>query len=715
MPRCLSIMSQCALALVVCCAAYVAPATAGGGPENVLLVVNSQSWASLTIANNWIQLRQIPPGNVVYLDWRATTETVQVERFRQEILTPVLSAISRRGLGNQIDYVVYSSDFPYAVDCQSDLGTVKLGGNLKPISSLNGLTYLWQQVLSKDPNYMGLKTNGYMRVANAAQADKPTHAFRSWYGWGPEGQLLEAGGRQYLLSMMLGVTIGRGNSVNETLRYLRRSAGADGTNPTGTIYFARNNDVRSTTRSPAFEAAVSALEKLNVKGEIITQQTPQGRRDVMGAMLGTPNFSWEETDSNILPGAICEHLTSSGGVMRDSGGQTPLSELLRHGAAAASGAVTEPMAIQDKFPFPFLQVHYARGASVAEAFYQSVYGPYQLLIVGDPLCRPWAWIPQVSVTNLKPGDSLTGTVEIAPAASGKGDRSADRFELFVDGQRRNQCGVGESLRLDTTRYGDGHHELRIVAIEAGPLESQGRLIVPVKFNNNKQLARLTGVTEKIVGWNDTLKLSASCDGAERIVVLHGSRVLGNISGAKGELSLAARPLGLGPVRLHAVAVAGQGTQGLITSAPLEFEIEPTPRLSGASGSTPFLAMRPGLKLLPEIGGSVEIKSTAAREWLEKAKVRPGKGYRLDAAFEADEDDVFQFQIRHAGPIKIIVDGAVVFESPMVKEQRFVPFSVSRGMHLVRIEAKAPDNLRADIRFGGPGTWPLSDEHFRYVP
>ena len=38
----------------------VALATAGGGPENVFLVVNPQSQGSLAIANNYIQLRHIP-------------------------------------------------------------------------------------------------------------------------------------------------------------------------------------------------------------------------------------------------------------------------------------------------------------------------------------------------------------------------------------------------------------------------------------------------------------------------------------------------------------------------------------------------------------------------------------------------------------------------------------------------------------------------------
>ena len=46
-----------------------ATAIAGGGPENVLLVVNRSSPASLTIANHYVRLRQIPAGNVLTLPW----------------------------------------------------------------------------------------------------------------------------------------------------------------------------------------------------------------------------------------------------------------------------------------------------------------------------------------------------------------------------------------------------------------------------------------------------------------------------------------------------------------------------------------------------------------------------------------------------------------------------------------------------------------------
>ena len=96
-------------------------AQAGGGPENLFLVVNARSQNSLTIANQYIQLRHVPPGNVYYLDWDGPPDTTDIETFREKILGPVLQAVSTRGIANQIDYVVYSSDFPTRIDFAGDL------------------------------------------------------------------------------------------------------------------------------------------------------------------------------------------------------------------------------------------------------------------------------------------------------------------------------------------------------------------------------------------------------------------------------------------------------------------------------------------------------------------------------------------------------------------------------------------------------------------
>jgi hypothetical protein len=111
-----------------------------------------------------------------------------------------------------------------------------------------------------------------------------------------------------------------------------------------------------------------------------------------------------------------------------------------------------------------VQVHYARGCTLAEAFYQSVYSPYQLLLVGDPLCRPWADPPQVSVTGVKPNAVVRGTLTLKPTAALVHGKAVEEFELFVDGQRVARGQPGDALSLDSTLVSDGHHEMRIVAV-----------------------------------------------------------------------------------------------------------------------------------------------------------------------------------------------------------------------------------------------------------
>ncbi|HEX4148195.1 MAG TPA: hypothetical protein VHY20_04370, partial [Pirellulales bacterium] len=349
-----------------------APASAGGGAENVLLVVNRRSWASISVANHYIRLRNLPSRNVVYLDWPGVPSRTDIETFRRQILRPILTFIETNELDDHIDYVVYSSDFPWLIDGQGDTQAVKLPYYLLPQGSLTGMTYLWPLVWAHRPDWIALDSNHYVRPAEPAPGVPGTHAFRSWYGWSEKGALLEAGGEHYMLSTALAVTSGRGNSVNEAIEYLARSAGADGSQPKGTIYFDETSDIRSTCRQPLFAPAIEELKQLDVHGEIAREALPRGRSDVQGVMAGVADFSWPKSLSTIRPGAICEHLTSAGGLLSQGEPQTPLTEWLRYGAAGSSGAVAEPYLIQAKFPLPQMHVHYARGSSLAEAYYQAV-------------------------------------------------------------------------------------------------------------------------------------------------------------------------------------------------------------------------------------------------------------------------------------------------------------------------------------------------------
>ena len=441
--------------------------------------MNPQSPDSLTIANHYAALRHIPGSNFLFLAWDPEQETTDVKTFREKILLPVLRVAKLPIPGRQIDYVIYSSGFPWGIHIEED--TKKFDDFLKehektenakpdgkdgksaswikymtPLGSLNGMTYLWEPVLAAGTAsgifYVHPHSNWYARTGLPDQKGEPTLSFSSKLGFNMEGEASALSGRRYLLSMVLGVTSGRGNSVEEVLGYLQRSAAADGTHPKGTIYYVQNGDVRSKVRQAGFSAAVKQLKALGVAAEILEGTVPQNKPDVQGAMLGVADFHWKAYGSTILPGAICEHFTSFGGIMNKSGGQTCLSELLRYGATAASGTVTEPYSIAQKFPAPAIQVHYARGCTVAEAYYQSVMCPYQLLIVGDPLCRPWANIPQVTADGLAPGSTVKGVLKVTPAAQFFANVKADHFAMILDGQTiRGECPPGGTLEFDTVR------------------------------------------------------------------------------------------------------------------------------------------------------------------------------------------------------------------------------------------------------------------------
>jgi uncharacterized protein (TIGR03790 family) len=535
---------------------------AGGGPENVLLLVNANSETSKTIANHYIELRKIPPTNVVYIDWKGSLGVGSAERLKNDVLDPVIKTLDERKLTQQIDYLVYSSDFPYRVELQLLWKDHKFTGPFDPFASVTGATYLLSYIIGNNPAIVSPNSNWYVpgkfgpNGQSCTQlANVPSRGFRSRYLWDESGnKTTQAGaGQRYLLSTMLGVTQGRGNTVDEVLAYLRRSAAADGTRPNGTMYYMWNKDIRSTTRDKCFEQVAAQIKAAGVKAEVKQGILPNGAKDVAGLMVGASDFSVPKAGIAILPGAICEHLTSNGGVLVDHKNfQTPLSEFLRYGAAGASGTVAEPRAIQAKFPLPSLQLHYARGCSLAEAFYQSISGPYQLLIVGDPLCQPWAAIPKVFVAGVKANDKVKGTISVTPSGVAKGGSSLSSFELFVDGKLVGRSAAGGTAEIDTTKMADGYHELRFVGVDSSPIETQGRQIVPITVANHDAAIEVKTSSFR-VKLTENVRVSLRQAGATSITIRQNSRDLASVKGEAGDVEIAASKLGRGPNMLQAIS------------------------------------------------------------------------------------------------------------------------------------------------------------------
>ena len=824
---------------IACVAASFA--LAGGGPENALVVVNADSWASTFIANEYIAARHIPPANVIRLRNLPDFERINAEDFRTKILAPVLHTAEQRGIAGQIDYLLYSADFPAAIDVTSDLGGKQMPQVITQPAAINGLTYLYQFTMSKNPSYLGMNVNFYCRqpirtVPEATWSDEdrklyadtvaalrakgsgpgdilsktvppppklstsaptadpglqpildkllvlrkshpastelhyniactqarlgnpasaisalrdavdngwwdmqtagmdpdlasirgredfailaaraktvkfdltPTSGFRANVGWEPSGQWVQADkGIRYMLSTVLACTSGRGNSVTEALNSLQRSIGSDGTRPKGTVYFMANRDVRSTTREWGFRRAAEKLRDIGVWSVIEDGVLPKNKGDVAGVTVGSADFSWATSGSKLLPGTIGDNLTSCGGMMGESDTQTPLTEFIRHGAAGASGTVVEPYAVQQKFPTPFIHFHYAQGCSLAEAFYQSLAGPYQLLIVGDALCAPWKKEITVLPGDLKPGAVLKGRVQISPAAHSADGIKAGIFELYLDGRRVSSAPPGKPLEINTADTIDGPHELVIAATGTDAVLTRGSIRIPVVIRNGESEIRITAPPSS-VPWDKPLAITAKASGAKAIVFYQALDEVARIEGDSGTATIDPRVLGQGPVRIQPVALVGDSKQ--VLGEPITVRIKPPPALVPPSSNSRMPHADGFMITGPDGKKTIIQKSTD--DWLQNAGVRSGDAFTLTAAFRISMPDVYQFQLRGAANLRITVDGKEQ-SWPHGSEWRFVPVHLAEGRHSVRIEGKATGE-KLDVRFGGPGSRRLDGSVFQH--
>jgi hypothetical protein len=123
----------------------------------------------------------------------------------------------------------------------------------------------------------------------------------------------------------------------------------------------------------------------------------------------------------------------------------------------------------------------------------------------------------------------------------------------------------------------------------------------------------------------------------------------------------------------------------------------------------------GLLLTPEGGAPVAVTDTRKSDWLSAAGVQEGQSFTLEGYFDAPEEGVYQFQVRgNVGEI-VEVDGRTIQSSkpglrpsneepaPAAAAWTFLPVSVAKGLHRLRVTGVAVKASTLDIRFGGQGT------------
>ncbi|MCB1741641.1 MAG: TIGR03790 family protein [Gammaproteobacteria bacterium] len=329
------------LALLVC--GLFSTLTAVGAwsldAAGLAILMNRQDPLSVSIARHYQQVRGVPDDALIALDLEPDRAVLDETRFarlkaRIDALTP-----------KRVQAYAVAWTEPYRVGCMSLTSALAFGF---------------------DPAYCSRPCNP-TRASTYFDSDTRT-PYRT-LGIRP--------------SMMLA---GRDEAQLKAL--IARGLSADRSQPRGSAYLLMTSDERRSVRQRFFPRVLAlAHEQLRVR--ILKADRILGKRDVMMYFTGLTHV--EGLDSlGFLPGAVADHLTSSGGVLAGSRQMSVLA-WLEAGATGSYGTVVEPCAYTQKFPRPDVLVrHYLAGETLLEAYWKSVEWPGEGVFVGEPLASPWA-------------------------------------------------------------------------------------------------------------------------------------------------------------------------------------------------------------------------------------------------------------------------------------------------------------------------------------
>jgi uncharacterized protein (TIGR03790 family) len=415
-----------AVAVIVGFFASAAALFAGGSGLNVAVVVNAASTNSLQLANYYCEKRQVPPQNVLRVNWTGGNVDWALGDFQNILLNPLLAMLADRRLTNQIDYVVLSMDIPYRVN-----------GGVDGVNSTTSSLFYGFNSDSRDPSACPLAANSESAYAGSEGIFRLTPP-------------VNAASNSFLVTMITSGNLALARQIVDS------GVLSDGTFPAQTAVLARTTDTARSVRYVLFDNAIFNARVLGYYAlQRMNSDVATGLGSILGLEFGQPAFSLAGT--TFAPGAMADNLTSFGGMIFENTGQTVLLAPLSAGAAGSYGTIVEPCNFLEKFPSPQNHFYQARGFSLAECYYQSVTNPYEGLIVGEPLAAPFALPCSGAWSSLPPSSSLAGTTNLSlQFAAADATRPVQQVDLFVDGtflQTLTSIAPGESNILHVTING----------------------------------------------------------------------------------------------------------------------------------------------------------------------------------------------------------------------------------------------------------------------
>jgi uncharacterized protein (TIGR03790 family) len=311
--------------------------------SDIGLVINTADPYSVAVGAYYQQQRGIPAQQVlrVELPVRATLTLAEFDAFAARV---------REAMGAQVLGLALAWTQPYAVECNSITSAMTLGFQpdlCKRTCAPSKLSPYFNNGSSRPFTELGLRPSMLLASRDIA------------------------GGR---------ALIDRGVASDHTLAKPRAT-------PANAV-FVNTNDKARNVRSVLFppegllasrgvQVAVRDADNAAALQRVFLYQTGLVRMDAIDK-------------SQWLPGALADHLTSSGGRLLGTS-QMSVLDWLDSGATASYGTVSEPCNHLQKFPHPqILLLNYVQGATALEAYWRSVAWPAQGVFVGEPLAAPFA-------------------------------------------------------------------------------------------------------------------------------------------------------------------------------------------------------------------------------------------------------------------------------------------------------------------------------------
>jgi uncharacterized protein (TIGR03790 family) len=374
------------IALTLCALASHAPLATAQTAENVAVVINDASPDSKQVGEYYVKARNIPADNVIRIQ-ASTDDAIQPAAFLASIQQPIAAALTRGNLQDRILYIVLTTDVPLRI-----IGT---GGQDGTVASVDSeLTLLYRRMTGRTVPTRGRVDNPYFLgsrpVSEARQFSHREHDI-------------------YLVSRIDAFTVDEAKALVDRAGRTARE---------GQIVLDQRDALVNRLGEDWLGLAAQNLTKAGHSERVVLETTPKPARDVSPVM---GYFSWGSTDPqnrvravkmDFVPGAIGATFVSTDArtfkeppetwqptntsdrvTWFEGSPQSLVGDLIREGLTGVAGQVSEPYlqsAVRPDVLFPV----YLAGFNLVESFYLAIpHISWQTVVIGDPLCTPFARRP----------------------------------------------------------------------------------------------------------------------------------------------------------------------------------------------------------------------------------------------------------------------------------------------------------------------------------